>query len=130
MRFVLYPFLAALLYCGLFSVEMWPMTAWRLFSGLRTPDQRGWTAVRVLPDGREAAIDFAALGRGYTGALHLMIEFPGRTDSERQDVCAVWRSALHRAAVPAAGVRVYRTRSVLSTNTSTRTVERVLFYEC
>lgn len=131
-RAALYPFLGVVVACGLLSIEAWPLTGWKLFSRVRGPQEAGWVATAIDEDGRERPIDFAALGRPYTGSLHLMIEMPRRTAAQREAVCRTWADAIERdGSATVAAVRVYRTRSIVPVDDAPRKPStRKLYLEC
>lgn len=130
-RVTVYAFLAAVLACGFFSVEAWPLTGWKLFSQVRSSQQTGWLATATTADGREAPIDFASLGRGYTGALHVMGELPRRSRSERTAICGVWLDAVRQQPERPVAVHIYRTRSTVPrTDAPAPPAKRTLYLEC
>src|SRR6266536_519518 len=50
-RFV-WAFLAAFVIAGVFGIEAWPLTGWRLFADARTAKQVSWQGVTAAPAGR------------------------------------------------------------------------------
>src|SRR2546421_10607372 len=56
-------YLIAVLVCGAFAIEAWPLTGWRLFSHPRRANLYGWRAYTFNARGRETAIDFARFPR-------------------------------------------------------------------
>lgn len=119
--------------CGLTGVEAWPLTGWKLFSEVRHETQVGWSARRIDDAGREEPIDFAVLGRGYTGSLQVMGRFPEMTVSGRDEVCRTWLRALRGRtdeSGSAVGVRVYRTVSALGDDNRPFVSGYRLIHEC
>ncbi len=62
-------YLAAFVVCGLFGVEAWPLTGWRLFADARPARQAGWQAVTADAAGRETPIPFRDLPIRFHGAV-------------------------------------------------------------
>ena len=60
-------FLALFLVCGVFGLEAWPLTGWRLFADARQARQPGFQAVTVDRQDRETPISFRDLPAGYQG---------------------------------------------------------------
>jgi hypothetical protein len=57
--------LLLLVVAGLRSTEAWPLTGWRLFSGIRTDHQTGWSFETVDPSGAAAPLSLSSLPLGY-----------------------------------------------------------------
>jgi hypothetical protein len=76
-------FLAVFIVCGLGAGELWPLTRWHLFSGLRYPVQQGWRAVVVDRSGKETALPVGQLPLAYRGAPLLVGRFDKLLPSEQ-----------------------------------------------
>lgn len=108
-RVFLYGFLAVFVACGLFSIEFWPLTGWRLFHEARDGTREGWTVVAVEADGSEVTIDFARLPVAYRNTTKLIGGFDDLTSDERDELCSAWADAAEdRQHISATTVRVYR----------------------
>ena len=112
-------FLAAFAVCGLFGLEFWPLTGWRLFSQLRTDHQVAWRATAVGEDG-ETQIRFADLPRGY-GNFPLVMRTLGTLPRDEQEAaCRAWLDAARKELPAASEVRIYRVDWYLSYRHGTR----------
>jgi hypothetical protein len=131
-RLFLYGFLAVLMATALLAVEWWPFTGWKLFSQLRTGTVHGWQVTTVDQAGAEAALDFGALPRGFSGWFQLAQRLPSMTATDRDDLCATWLDAAQDAGTGAVGVRVYRTTQAVRTDDRgpAPPVERALYLGC
>src|SRR5436189_1513657 len=56
-------YLIAFLVCGVFAIEAWPLTGWRLFSHPRRANLYGWRAFTFDARGHQTKIDFARFPR-------------------------------------------------------------------
>ncbi len=93
---------------GFADKEAWPLTAWRLFSHVRTDEQISWTAFGLTNDDKYQ-IDFGSLPRGYSGSASLLKTWPSMTQKERDVICNTWLSALAKNDLSIEGIRIYRT---------------------
>jgi hypothetical protein len=100
-------FLAAFVVCGLFGLELWPLTGWRLFSQLRTDHQVAWRATAVGEDG-EKQILFTELPRAYGNFPLVMRTFSELTPAEQTAACRVWLDAARHERPGTRTVRLYR----------------------
>jgi hypothetical protein len=107
-------FLAAFAVCGLFGIEAWPLTGWRLFSQLRTDHQVSWRAVTVDLRGHEKPILFDELPRGYRNFPLVMRKFTSLSSHEQAAACRAWLGAARRERTDVGAVRVYRVDWYLS----------------
>jgi hypothetical protein len=111
-RFV-YGFLAVFALCGLFSIELWPLTGWRLYSGVRTEERPSWRIVAVTPDGEER-VDLGALPLGWHNTDRLLNTFPDLSEGERDEICDAWAQPLRRSGVEVEEVRIEQVTTLLS----------------
>ena len=126
-------FLIAFVVCALATIEAWPLTAWRLFSHLRTQDQATWKATVVDRDGVEHDYPLGALPQGYRGFGFLMNEFVSDSPARQAELCDTWRSGADELlGFEARSVRIYQLRSDLSERDGDRAVAplRTLMYTC
>ena len=102
-------YLALFLVCGLFGLEAWPLTGWRLFADARQARQPGFQAVTVDRQDRETPIPFRDLPAGYQGDVQVLKGFAA-LDPERQvAVCQAWGDAVRDRGGQVAAVRIYET---------------------
>jgi hypothetical protein len=126
-------FLIASVVCALATIEAWPLTAWRLFSHLRTDQQLSWSATAVDRHGREHAYPLGALPQGYRGFSFLMNGFVSDSAARRQELCDTWRlGTTELLGFEARAVRIYELRSSLSERAGDRggPAQRTLMYTC
>jgi hypothetical protein len=113
-------FLAVLLTCGLFGLEFWPFSGFKLFSQLRTDRQVRW---ELTADGRP--VDFSTLPRGYRQGAHVLPTLARGSASRREAACRAWSS------VSTGALQVYR---VVATSAGPGKPfverERVLVFDC
>jgi hypothetical protein len=107
-------FLAAFAVCGLFGIEAWPLTGWRLFSQLRTDHQVSWRAFAVDGRGYEEAIRFEDLPRAYRNFPLVMRTFASLSPREQVAACRAWLAAARREMTVVGAVRIYRVDWYLS----------------
>jgi hypothetical protein len=103
-RVAVYGFLALLIACGTLGVELWPFSAFRLFSTVRTGVQPRWQLVEVDAAGDERPADLGAMGRAFRQTDHLLPSLASSTPARRQAACDAWLA--HDPA--AVTLRVYR----------------------
>lgn len=127
-RPVLYGFLAVFLICGLFSIEVWPVTGWRLYHERRGQERSSWQIVGVDAEGREETIHLGLLPLGWHNTSKLIGGFSSMTGSERDAVCDAWALPAREAGDSVELVRVYRVRSTLRVDTTDR--RRELEWTC
>ena len=126
-RVLVYGFVCAVLLCGLYGVESWPLSGFRLFSVTRTATQVDWEIAAVDRAGREAPVDLAAMGRGFRQSMHLLPALAAATPEERTGACTAWLGGLPSAE----RLRVYRRVFTKSSPGAPRQLDqRVLRFEC
>jgi hypothetical protein len=103
-KVAVYAFLTLLVACGALGLEVWPFSAFRLFSQTRSGVQPRWELVRVDGDGAEAPVDLAAMGRAFRQTSHLLPELAVAPAARRADACDAWLA--HET--DARSLRVYR----------------------
>lgn len=108
-RRVTYGTLSMLLAAGVAQVDFWPLSAYKLFSGVRTDTATSTRLVATLDDGREMTV-----GRGSDPVLGPTQRFlPQLADADprtRQVMLTTW---LEQAGLDPAEVRELRTEHVL-----------------
>jgi hypothetical protein len=125
-------YLALFLVCGLFGLEAWPLTGWRLFADARPARQAGWQADTVDRAGRETPVPFRDLPAGYQGNVQVLKGFAGLSPARRAAVCHAWAGAVRARGGEVAAVRVYRTETDVSRRVGERGAppRRTLFWTC
>ncbi len=99
-------FLGAFVLCGLFGLELWPLTGWRLFSQLRTDHQVAWQATAV---GEAAsAVRFAELPRAYRNFPLVMRTYSALPRVAQVEACRLWLEAAQEQLPAATQLRIYR----------------------
>lgn len=132
-RVFAYGIIAAVLVCGLASIELWPLTGFRLFSQRRGDVVEGWSITAVSADGDEASIPFRELPVFARNTTKIVDGFDSLTEPERDDVCRTWaEAATSELGIDAARIRVYRTeRPVWTERDRPRpAAERALRWSC
>jgi hypothetical protein len=126
-------FLLAFVICALATIEAWPLTAWRLFSHLRTAEQVTWSATAVDRQGRERPYPLGGLPQGYRGFGFLMNDFASQSPARQRELCDTWRLGIgDLLGFEARAVRIYQLRSSLSERDGERgePPKRTLMYTC
>ena len=80
--------LALLIVPGVIGFELWPLTAWRLFSLSRDADQTEWALHVVTADGVTQPVDLEELPLAYRNAAWPLAELPGASEARQREVCA------------------------------------------
>lgn len=92
-RGLVYVFLLAVIGCGLFEIEAWPLSGFRLFSQVRTGTEVRWELVTVDATGAEAPADLSGMGRGFRQSWHLLPHLADAPADEQAKACAGWFAA-------------------------------------
>jgi hypothetical protein len=80
--------LVLLVVAGLRSTEAWPLTGWRLFSGVRTDHQTGWSFETVDPSGATAPLSLSSLPLGYQLATWRLSGVPAGPSARGTAFCS------------------------------------------
>jgi hypothetical protein len=130
-RFV-WTYLALFVIAGLFGLEAWPLTGWRLFADARSARQLTWQAVTVDGAGRERPIPFASLPVRYQGNVQVLKGYPGLPPKRQAAVCDAWADAVRATGVQVRQVRIYRLEVDVSRRAGRRGAppRRSLRYTC
>jgi hypothetical protein len=100
-------FLGAFVLCGIFGLELWPLTGWRLFSQLRTDHQVAWQATAVGSEG-ETQLRFAELPRAYRNFPLVMRTYSALPRVSQVEACRLWLEAAQGVHAAATELRIYR----------------------
>jgi len=92
-RIAVYAFLVAIVLCGALEIEAWPLSAFRLFSTVRTGTQVRWELAAVDDAGLETPADVAAMGRGFRQSVHLLPTLAAASAAEQDQACEDWLEA-------------------------------------
>ena len=127
-RPAVYGFLAVFLACGLLSIEVWPLTGWRLYHERRGVERSSWQIVTVDDAGEESTVHLDRLPLGWRNTSRLINEFDDLTVDRRDEVCDAWAQPARASGRAVAEVRIYRVRSTLRAEPSDR--RRELAWTC
>lgn len=98
--------LAAFLICGVFGIEAWPLSGFRLFSAPRGPISTGWRLVAVGPDGVERSVSVWRLGAAYRGFGFVARTFLDLPPEDQAATCEAWLRATASIGIDAEMLRV------------------------
>jgi hypothetical protein len=131
-RWLVGVYLAIFVACGVFGLEAWPLTGWRLFADARQARQPGFQAVTVDSAGRETPVPFADLPAGYQGNVQVLKGFAGLPAGRQAAVCQAWAEAVRARGGEAAEVRIYQTLTDVSDRVGDRGAppQRTLRFTC
>jgi hypothetical protein len=130
-RFV-WAFLAVFLIAGVFGIEAWPLTGWRLFADARTAGQASFEAFTVDAAGRERPIPFGELPVRFRGNVQLLKGYQDLSPSRQAAVCSAWADAVSARGVDVREVRIYRVQVDVSKRVGKRAAppRRTLRWTC
>jgi hypothetical protein len=130
-RFVAVGLLTALVTCAAMGSDgWWPLTAWQLFSRVRTADQAGWEATAVI-GGAERPIPFGDLPRSFHGAQPLLQELPHLSVADVAGVCAAWSAGMATIGPRPDTIRIYKTNTHFTLDGEPAVTTRTfLAFEC
>lgn len=121
-------FLAVFLACGLLHLELFPFSAFRLFSEVRTSERVSWELQAVDRAGAEHPIRLSELPIGYRNSTRLLSGFASRDEAERTAICDGWAAPGRAAGEDIVVVHVYEVLTSLRPDGPPPT--RQLAYEC
>lgn len=129
-RAVTYGLCGGLLLLGVAQVELWPQSAFRLFSGVRGPETTSWIVVTVDAGGAEHPLDLGGMPDQVGLPHHLLPRLVDASPARRAEVLEVYSEAAG-AEPSAVRARVYRVVSHTSTepNLVRTEISRDLAYE-
>jgi hypothetical protein len=106
LRGAVYGFLAAFLACGFFTIELWPLTGFELYSEVRVEERRSEALVVELADGREKRVNFDELPFAWHATNRIASDFDEMTQAERDEVCDAWVQPLRDDGLDIVGIRI------------------------
>lgn len=102
-----YCFLAAFAIAGLAHLELYPFSAFRLFSELRPAERQSWQLRAVTADAGEQPIRLGDLPIAYRNSTRLLLDFPDLSKRQRDAICDAWAQPLRDAGELVDAIRVY-----------------------
>lgn len=105
--------LALLVVPGAIGFELWPLTAWRLFSATRDATQTRWVLEAIDADGTSTVVDTDDLPYGFRNAEWPMSRLPSASEATRAEVCDALLTATVDLRPGTVAVRVVRDRQEL-----------------
>ena len=129
-RLVTYGLCGSLLLVGTAQLELWPMSAFRLFSGVRGAETTSWVVVTVDAAGEEHRLDLGGNADRIGLPHHLLPKLQDASTAERQAVLETYVEAAGDDDT-AVAARVYRVVSQVPTEAGVASTElsRDLAYE-
>jgi hypothetical protein len=98
--------LTAFLICGVFGVEAWPLSGFRLFSAPRSSISTGWRLVAIRPDGVEEPVNVSRLGAAYRGFGFVARTFTDLPPADRAATCEAWLRGIASIGIDAEALRL------------------------
>lgn len=89
-RVVTYGCVAIILTAGFAGLELWPLSAFRLFSEIRTAEQYSWQLTVIDTSGVEHEVNLGDLPDNYSGHAQLMNSVMDMSASEQAAVVRAW----------------------------------------
>lgn len=105
--------LVAMLVPGLIGFELWPLTAWRLFSVSRSSTQSGWVLEGVESDGSARLVDLDELPMAYSNAEWPLRSVGGGSWERREELCRALLDAVVETDPEIVELRIARDRKEL-----------------
>ena len=124
----MHAFLLVFLVAGVAHLELYPFSAFRLFSELRGEHRTSYQLRAVDDQGEEVGISLGNMPLGYRQTVRLIPGMADLSDEERDEICDAWAEPLRERGVKVVRVRVYRV--VASVRPDPPPPERTLKYEC
>jgi hypothetical protein len=106
------PFVRALLVafvvCGLFGIEAWPLSGFRLFSSPRGDDWTSWRLIVVGETGDRTRLPVQSLPRHYGGLSFVARRISSMDPVDRERVCRTWIQAAESMNLDVEAIEVER----------------------
>jgi hypothetical protein len=126
-RWFVHALLAVVVVCGLLRLELFPMSAFKLFSGVRHDQHESWQ-IRAVAGEEETSIRLGELPVGFRNTSSILNDFDEMVAEERDAVCAAWADPLRADGQRIDVVRIYRVTTSVRPNGPPPT--RELRWEC
>ena len=127
-RGCVYAFLLVFAVTGFAQFELFPFSAFRLFSEVRPDERHSWQLRAVDGDGIETEIHLSKLPRGTRHTTELLGGFDDLSAAARDEICDDWTQPLRDDGVEVSVVRVYHI--VVHVRPDGPPTRRTLSYEC
>jgi hypothetical protein len=105
-------FLALFILTGLFEVQVWPLTGWKLFSHLRSVESSSLATMVVDRSGRTRPFDIGSMP-AFRNFSSIAPAFEKLSAVSEAGVCRAWLSSVQRVQPNVVGLRVLRVRQTL-----------------
>lgn len=109
-RFVTYGLLAAMVGTVATGSELWPLSQFELFSGVRTGSGQSWQLVTVDQRGEETVVDLGGLPPHLGLVHHLLPGLRDRPLADQQDTVRLWLEAVGANSPEPVAARIYAVR--------------------
>jgi hypothetical protein len=119
-------FLSLFIVCGVFAIELWPLTGWRLFSTLRQPHYTGLRATIVDTAGVERPFPLGELPLAYRGTSLLIGRFEEMPVPKQDALCDALAEGARSIGMGVESVRIYRVDRDESARAGRRAADEVL----
>ena len=106
-RWLIRGFLALFLVCAALRLELWPLTGFRLFSGVREESHPMWVADTVGPNGKERRLWFNDLPRPYQGFYLITAGFRRLAPAKQAAICQAWLAEARRVRPSVVALRIH-----------------------
>lgn len=116
-RTVTFTTIGVLLLAAAVQVEAWPLTAYRLFSVVRTDSQTTYQLVTVGVDGTEAPLRVDPGNPVLDTTRRQYADLPGLSASRRREKVLAWVAAAHLNPADVQSVRLERATRVMDPET-------------
>jgi hypothetical protein len=100
-------FLALFIFTGVFEIQAWPFTGWRLFSHTRTDESVALAAFAVDRAGHSTPLHGLRVA-AFRDLSAVAAYFDGLSPSSKATTCQAWLSSVRRVVPSAVAVRIYR----------------------
>ena len=107
-RIVTFGFVALILAVSFAGLELWPLSGFRLFSMVRTPEQVSWQLRAVDATGGETTMDLTRLPPYDSGSLQVTQQLSTMPVPQQQAIMAAWMHGLGMDPDRYSSVRLYR----------------------
>jgi hypothetical protein len=109
-RVFVYGFLAVLLVAAIASLELWPITGWRLYVEPRRPTHPTWELASVDANGAEHAVSLHDLPIAFRNTDRQLGRSSDVEPARADRLCRAWAAAFAARDEHIAALRIYRTR--------------------